>query len=71
MFVTSEKNNELEEQQQDSGAKHFPLFSQRPFQIRIHLIVLWHPFLVFIQTQYIACFKTTQHLNMFTINPEN
>ena len=28
------------------GAKHFPLFSQRPFYIRVSLTVLWHPFLV-------------------------
>ena len=28
-----------------SSAKHFPLFSQRPFHIRVYLIVLWRPFL--------------------------
>ena len=40
--------SELEDQQAAPptyfGAKHIPLFSQRPFHFRIYLIVLWHPF---------------------------
>ena len=52
-----------------SGAKHFSLFSQRLFYIRVYLIVLWWPFLVTIQTHYTFKLKLIAVLYIFNIKP--
>ena len=44
-------------------AKHFPLFSQRPFHFRVCFIVFGCPFLVLIQTQYSYRVLTTAYYN--------
>ena len=57
-IVNQRVNKLLLPQNLYSGAKHIPLFLQRPFHFRVCLIVLWL-FLVWKQTQY----KHQNHLN--------